>query len=307
MAAGALAGGVPIIDAHIHLFDPRRPQGVPWPPKDDRVLYRPALPERYRQIAAPLGITGAIEVECSPWVEDNQWVLDVAEKDPIIVGMVGNLEPGSADFGKQLERFRKNALFLGIRYGNLWGRDLAAGLAKPAFVDDLKRLAAGGLELDSANPNPALLAALLRVTDLVPRLRIVIDHLPQLVPPGDGAARADYYRTLRELAARRQVYVKVSEVFRRVDGKVIEDPAYYRGTLDEMWETFGEDRLIYGSDWPNSDHWKPYPDVLRIVHDYFTAKGAGAAEKYFWKNSAAAYRWKRRAASTTSSTARWRS
>src|SRR5579862_4641745 len=69
---------VPVIDTHIHLFDTRRPQGVPWPDKNDPVLYQPALPERYRKIATPFGITGAIEVEASPWLEDNQWVLDLA-------------------------------------------------------------------------------------------------------------------------------------------------------------------------------------------------------------------------------------
>ncbi len=92
--AGAQSSSMPIIDAHIHQFDPRRPQGVPWPNKRETVLYQPALPDRYRRIATPLGITGAIAVECSPWLEDNQWVLDVAATDPIIVGTVGNLDPG---------------------------------------------------------------------------------------------------------------------------------------------------------------------------------------------------------------------
>jgi L-fuconolactonase len=84
------------------LFDTRRPQGVPWPPKDDKVLYHTALPDRYRKIAPPLGITGAIEVECSPWLDDNQWVLDVAAKDTIVVGTVGNLDPGTPDFRRHL-------------------------------------------------------------------------------------------------------------------------------------------------------------------------------------------------------------
>src|SRR5215469_18930175 len=85
--------GVPIIDTHIHLFDPTRPQGVPWPDKDDAALYKPALPDRYRKLTGELNVVGAIEVECSPWLEDNQWVLDVAATDRIIVGMIGDLEP----------------------------------------------------------------------------------------------------------------------------------------------------------------------------------------------------------------------
>jgi L-fucono-1,5-lactonase len=293
-SATAAAAAMPIIDTHIHLFDPRRPQGIPWPPKDDKVLYHPALPDRYRKIAVPLGVTGAIEVECSPWLEDNQWVLDIAAKDTMVVGMVGNLEPSKPDFGKQLDRFHRNPLFLGIRYGNLWDRSLHAELAKPAFIAGVKALADAGLELDTANPDPALLSDLLRLTDQVPKLRLVIDHLPQLDPPTAPAARASYVAGLRELGKRPQIYVKVSEVLRRVNGRVPADLNFYRERLDQIWEIFGEDRLIYGSDWPNSDVWLPYENELNVVREYFTSKGPAAAEKYFWKNSIAAYRWVKR-------------
>jgi L-fuconolactonase len=292
--ARAQAASIPIIDTHIHLFDPTRSQGVPWPSKDNKILYQPALPERYRKIATPLGIVGAIEVEASPWLEDNQWVLDVAAKDTIVVGTVGDLEPGKPDFRKHLERFHRNPLFLGIRYGNLWGRNLGSELSKPEFISDLKALAAVGLELDTANQNPALISDTVRLTDRIPELRVVIDHLPQLEPPADASARGAYLANLRELGKRPQIYVKVSEVLRRVDGRVPEDLSFYRARLDELWDIFGEDRLIYGSDWPNSDQWGPYPQVLKVVREYFTAKGPAAAEKYFWKNSIAAYRWVKR-------------
>ncbi|RRB13911.1 amidohydrolase [Larkinella knui] len=285
---------IPIIDTHIHLFDPNRPQGVPWPSKKDGILYQPALPDRYRQIAAPLGIRGAIVVEASPWLEDNQWVLDVAGKDTIIVGTVGNLEPGQPDFPRQLERFRRNPLFRGIRNGNLWDRDPARQLSNPRFVADLRLLAQAGLTLDAANPNPALLAAIVRVTDQVPALRVVIDHLPQLNPPEAAAARKAYEADLQELGKRPQVYVKISEVLRRVNGTIPQTLSFYRARLDELFGIFGEDRLLYGSDWPNSDQWLPFHVGLGLVNDYFSAKSRTVAEKYFWKNSVAAYHWQKR-------------
>jgi L-fuconolactonase len=288
------APAIPIIDTHIHLFDTGRPGGVPWPDKDNAVLYKPALPERYKRIATPLGIRGAIEVECSTLLEDNQWVLDLAAKDPIIVGTVGDLEPGKPEFRKQLERFHRNPLFRGIRYGNLWNRDLGAELSKPDFVAGLKALADAGLVLDTANPDVALIDAAVRVTDKVPSLRLVIDHLPQLNPPADAAARDRYMGNLRALAKRPQVYVKISQVLRRVDGKVPEDLSFYRSRLDELFGIFGEDRVLYGSDWPNSDQWAEYPKILNVVREYFMAKGPAVAEKYFWKNSIAAYRWVKR-------------
>lgn len=288
------AAPIPIIDTHIHIFDPRRPQGVPWPDPKQPVLYRPALPDRYREIAAPLGIVGAIVVEASPWVEDNQWLLDTVAKHPIIVGIVGDLEPGKPEFGKQLEGLHRNPLFRGIRYGNLWGRSLAAETGKADFVSGLKLLSQAGLALDTANQDPDLIAAVVRTTDQVPDLRVIIDHLPQMQAPADPAIAKTTQDHLRELGRRPQVYVKLSEVLRRIDGKVPTDVGVYRAKLDEIFEIFGEDRVLYGSDWPNSDLWRPYRDVLGLVQEYFASKGRAAAEKYFWKNSVQAYRWVKR-------------
>ena len=307
MAAGvglaqepARGASIPIVDTHIHLFDPARPQGVPWPDKKDARLYRPALPARYRKVTQGLGIVGAIEIECSPWLEDNQWVLDVAAKDSIIVGTVGNLQPGEPQFRKDFARFQRNSLFRGIRYGNLWGRDLGAELAKSEFIAGLRSLAEAGLVLDTANPTAALMADVVRLTDRVPHLRVVIDHLPRLEPPADAAARAACQASLRELGKRPQIYVKVSGVLRRVDGRIPADLNFYRDRLDEIWDIFGEGRLIYGSDWPNSDQWGTYRQGLKIVQEYFHAKGLAAAEKYFWKNSIAAYHWIKRDANQPS-------
>src|SRR3954470_18036149 len=69
--AGASEDPIPIIDTHLHLYDPTRPQGVPYP----KVPNPPqALPEMYREDVVPLGICGGIKVEASPWIEDNLWV-----------------------------------------------------------------------------------------------------------------------------------------------------------------------------------------------------------------------------------------
>src|SRR5271165_4057978 len=106
---------VPIIDTHIHLFDPSRPGGVPWPAKTDTALYKAALPERYAGVARPFGVAGAIVIEASPLASDNDWVLGVAAKYPIIVGMVGDLIPASPTYERDLNRLRANPLFLGIR------------------------------------------------------------------------------------------------------------------------------------------------------------------------------------------------
>jgi L-fuconolactonase len=282
---------IPIIDSHIHLFDVSRPQGVPWPPKDSSI-YQSSLPDGYRKLAAPYGIVGAIAIECSPWPADNEWVLAIAAKESIIVGMIGNLEPGTPDFGKRLEQLHRNPLFLGIRYGNLWGRDLGKEISKPEFIAGLKLLASAGLTLDTANPAPALMQAVVRVTDRVPNLRIVLDHLPQLTLAGDS--------DLRSLAARPNVFAKISGIVRRSGGRVPLDVGFYRDRLDHIWEIFGPDRLLYGSDWPNSKELASYPEIFKLAQDFLSSKDSAAVEKIYWKNSLKAYRWIHRDASQPS-------
>jgi L-fuconolactonase len=291
--AAAQARAVPIIDCHIHLFDQTRPQGAPYS-GGGRGSTEPSLPARYRRLATPLGIVGAIEVEASPWVEDNLWVLEVEEKDPIMVGTIGNLQPDKPEFKEYLDRYHKNKLFLGIRYGNLWGYNLPAQVSNPAFIEGLKLMQQADLAMDTANPRPDLLEAILKVTDKVPGLRIILDHLPAMFARLDAAGRAGVEGTLRDLAKRRQVYVKLSEILRLVDGKASTDPALYKPTLDYLFELFGENRVLFGSDWPNQSAADNLPAIVKIVQDYFSTKSLTAAEKYFWRNSIAAYKWVKR-------------
>jgi predicted TIM-barrel fold metal-dependent hydrolase len=232
-------------------------------------------------------------VECSNWIEDNQWVLDVTEKDTFFVGMVGNLEVGGPEFALHLERVRKSPLFLGIRYGNLWGRNLCAALGKPQFIADLRLLADAGLVLDTFcgfNDVPSL-SAVVRISDLVPNLRIVIDHLPAFQRSKQMDARSTYESSMRELAERSQVFVKISEFLRGADGKPSLGAETIRQSLDEIYGVFGPDRSIYGSDWPVSDTLGTYEEVLGTACAFFLTKGRAIAEKCLWRNSIAAYRW----------------
>jgi L-fuconolactonase len=292
--AEAASPPIPIIDTHIHLFDPGRPGGVPWPEKTDTALYKAALPDRYASIARPFGVVGAIVIEASPLASDNDWVLSVAAKHPIILGMVGDLIPGTPAYAKELERLHANPLFLGIRYGNLWDRDLAVDGQRPEFLAGLTMLAERGLALDSANPDLSLIRAIARVADHLPQLRIVIDHLPSAKVPTVPGERDEYWSLLRHLAQGKNVFVKLSEV---AAARVEQNggPTFNKDTLDGLWNIFGEDHVLYASDWPNSDHHATYAETITIVRDYVMAKGRESSEKFFWKNSVAAYRWRKRA------------
>ncbi len=279
-AAASGAGGPAVIDTHIHLWDTNRPGGVAWPPVTDTLLYRPVLPAEFKTLTRPHGVTGAIIIEASPQLEDNLWVLDLMKDEPIFVGYIGHLSPGTDTFRRNLARFAKNPLFRGIRVG---GAELVSGVSKPAFLDDLARLADAGLTLDALG-NASMVAPLTTIAGKLRNLRIAIDHMP--VEPTGWTTD-----TMRELAGHTQVFCKVSTVLKRVNGKVSDDPAVYKTSLDELWEMFGADRVMYGSNWPVSLNLAPYATVFNVVKGYVTQRGGTDAARYFGANSKACYGW----------------
>lgn len=287
--AAAGAGSPTLIDTHTHFYDPTRPQKVPWPDPGDSLLYRKVLPADYRKLAEPYGVTGTVVVEASPWLEDNQWILDLAEREPWIVGFVGNLAIDGDDFAAQLGRFAKNRLFRGIRIG---GGRLKERLGRSEVKENLRRLAGAGLSLDLLG-GPEMLSEIPDLVREVPDLRIVIDHVANLkiegAPPG-----AVWRDGMQGLAAHRNVYCKVSglvEGTSRSKGDAPNDLNFYRPVLDVVWKAFGEDRVIYGSNWPVSERFASYGTVQTIVQEYFREKGGPIRDKFFFKNAKTAYRW----------------
>ena len=282
--------GPTIVDAHTHFYDPRRPQGVPWPPKDNALLYHPVLPSDFLKVAAPFGVRKTIVVEASAWVEDNQWILDLAERETSIVGFVGHLTPGEPDFARHLTRFAKNRLYRGIRVD---GPALAAGLEQSAYRDDLRRLADHDLELD-VNGGPSLLPVVARLARELPGLRIVINHVANLPNKQGGEPNAAWREGMLAAGRFPQVFCKVSALVEGTGAQNGDAPTvldFYRPVLDVVWQAFGEDRLIYGSNWPVSDRSAPYGVVFSLVRDYFTAKGPSVLAKFFAGNARAAYKW----------------
>jgi L-fuconolactonase len=286
-AAGA--DGFTVIDTHTHFYDPSRPQGVPWPPRDDKLLYRTVLPKDYLALPVPKPVSGMVVVEASPWLEDNQWVLDLAAHEPFIVGFVGNLSVATKGFAGHLKRFAANKLFRGIR---LRDRKLEGTLDDPAFVSDLKLLADHDLSLDLVG-GMEILPFADRLSKQVPDLRIIIDHLAGVVVDGKTPP-ADWVAQMRALARRPKIYCKLSGLVEgtgRIDGSAPRDVEFYRPVLDAMRTIFGPDRLIYASNWPVSERFAPLATVQGIVADYFRSHGRRTEEQVFSQSAKAAYKW----------------
>ena len=275
-----------IIDTHIHFYDTERPQGVPWPDPGDTILYRPSLPERYKALAEPAGVTGVIVVEASPWLEDNQWILDLAEGEPLVKGFVGSLDPEDVANEDHLNRFAANPLFRGIRMGT-WK---PTPFSKPVLDAAAKMLIDRELSLDLLARTEALgaVAALARQH---PRLTIIVNHVAGVSVDG-GAPDPVWISGMEALSGLENVYCKLSGMVERAAIRPVSpEVVYYRPTIDLLVETLGVRRLLYSSNWTPCERVGGYSLTLDIVQSYFAEWGSNVLERVLWRNSKAAYRW----------------
>ena len=277
---------VHIIDTHIHLYDTARPQGVPWPPKGDQDLYKPHLPADFVKVAKANGVTATVIVEASDWVEDNQWLLDATKDEPHFIAFVGNLIPSTEDFAKNLERFAADKRFVGIR-----GRtnNKAIKLTDERYIADLGKLAEKNLSLDLL-AHAASLEDITSIAARLPKLRIVINHLVGARVDGKEPD-AKWVAQVKALAANKNVYCKVSGLSQQsVTKPAPMELDFYRPTLDVLYDAFGEDRLIFASNWPVTAKGGDYAGELRMTLEYFAAKGQAVTDKVFWQNASEVYR-----------------
>ena len=276
-----------LIDTHIHLFDSTRPEGIPWPPADDKVLYKPHLPAEFSSVAKPTGVTGVVIVEASDRLEDNRWVLDLVKDDPFYVALVGNIDPYRKDFAKQLKHLKKDKRFVGVRARNSDPIDYN----DPQVLKNFRRLAKAGLSVDIL-ANGKGVQGVREVDELagkVPELRIVVDHVLGYDIDGNPPSK-EWLDAVARLSRHKNVFCKVSGLYQRCTQQPApHDPEHYRTVLDPLFEGFGADRLIYGSNWPCTKKSGDYDSFVRLVNAYFAGKGQEACEKYFWKNAAVAY------------------
>lgn len=271
-----------LIDTHTHFYDPFRPEGVPWPRKGTS-LYRKVMPSDFLKLASPHGVTGTVVVEASAWLEDNQWILDLAKENNSIVGFVGNVDPLIDDWEKHIRRFAKDEIFRGIRL-----KKSINSLNEQKVMDRLKLMKDLDLAVDLNGEVKALKAAA-HISRAIPDLTIVVEHLPG---GNSREIKPDFVEALKTVKDLPNVYVKVSHVLGKIKGKTINDPTKYSDSFDILWETFGEDRVIYGSNWPVSDIFNgTYGEVFNLVDNYFSKKGSAARAKFFAGNAKKAYKW----------------
>ena len=288
-------GKGPITDTHMHLWDTKRE--IRWPTEKFTRLYRDVFPADYKAVAEPVGITGAGIVEASDVWEDQLWVLDQVLGDPYFKFYAAMLEVGAKDFEEKLNKLLENDLVVGIR-GFFWAPTLTVDAKQVAHC---KILAEKGLTLDiisrgdqSKNPqNPK--AKVIELARAVPNLKIIIDHLAGAF---GEKPNEQWVKDIQELAKNENVYIKFSsffDMFNTTGGE--EEPwdspgdlAAYKPHFDVLFEAFGPDRMIWGSNWPIVEMGGTIEKQVSLAEEYLEPLGKEARDNVMNENALSFYK-----------------
>ena len=231
------------IDAHQHYWQVSRGD-YGWLTPALGPIHRDFGPQDLVPLLARHGIERTILVQAAPTEAETAFLLDIAERNHSVAGVVGWCDFDAHDASERIARLSGNPLLVGLRPmvhdipDENW-------LARPSLAPAFAAVAAHDLVFD-ALLRPQHIAPLLAVLDRHPTLAVVVDHAakPDLI----SGEIANWREDIAAVAARPQTFCKIS-------GLVTEASAGWttetlRPAVSHLLAVFGPDRLIWGSDWP---------------------------------------------------------
>jgi L-fuconolactonase len=231
------------IDAHQHFWSLARGD-YGWLTPELAMIYRDFLPDDLTPLLAAAKIDGTVLVQAAPTVAETEFMLSLADKTPFIKGVVGWVDFESASAPDQIVRLADNPALVGLRpmIQDIADPDWMLGAAlTPAF----DTLIAQDLTFDALTL-PQHLGNLNQLLTRHPDMRVVIDHASKpLIRDGiiDG-----WSQDMAALARDTQAFCKLSGMVTEANTDwQIDD---LRSYVDHLLNTFGPERLIWGSDWP---------------------------------------------------------
>ncbi|WP_019178892.1 amidohydrolase family protein [Microbacterium yannicii] len=241
------------VDSHHHLWPLDAIHRQPWRPADDAVLRRAFELGEFERALDESGIDGSILMQSVDAADENQRLAAYAASSSRILGWVGYADlPGSDPECEvaALAEHRTTAggdKLVGLRC--LVGDDPMAWASQARGLAALRSAEAASLVWDVVPITDAQVDAVCRVSEALPGLRIVVDHLAS-PPVDDDGARDAWIERLRRLAASPQVAIKLSVGVAVLQRWEEWDEQALRPYVDAALEHFGPQRCMVASNWP---------------------------------------------------------
>lgn len=244
MAAATPPVRVLRIDAHQHFWH-YDASAFPWIDEGKTSLKRDFLPADLEPWLQRSQFDACVAVQARDHADETRFLIDVAEREDRVAGVVGWIDLQAPDVRAQLSRWSSHRKFVGVRH-IVHDESDDYFMLRPAFLRGLAALAEFDLTYDLLL-FPRHLPVAVEVVAQFPNQRFVIDHLGK--PDIRGREIDAWRREMARLAAFPNVYAKLSGLVTEADWRTWR-PDDLRPYLVAALELFGAARLMIGSDWP---------------------------------------------------------
>ncbi|MBN2410185.1 amidohydrolase family protein [candidate division KSB1 bacterium] len=250
------------IDAHQHFWN-YNADDYGWIGGDMEILKKNYLPEDLLPLLQSNCMNGTIAVQARQTLEETRWLLDLANENPFIKGVVGWVDLSSPNVVEQLTQFCGDPAFVGVRHVVQDEPDLRFMLRRE-FLRGIEALREFKLTYDILI-FPEHLPVAYEMVKKFPQQLFVVDHIAK--PAIRDYQFSPWDEHIRLLASCPNVFCKISGMVTEADWNNWQY-SDFEPYLDTILEAFGVDRIMIGSDWPVCTVSAPYDKVMQIVFLY---------------------------------------
>lgn len=270
------------LDAHQHFWR-YAPDDYPWI-QPGWSIQRDFLPADLAPELKACGLDGSVAVQARQSLDETRWLLRLADAHPLIKAVVGWVDICSSSIESQLAEFALHPKMAGVRHVVQDEPD-DRFMLREDFQYGIAALGGFGMTYDLL-VFPRQMGAAIQLVRSFPLQPFVLDHMAK--PAIRDGCLSPWREQLMELAASPNVMCKVSGIVTEAHWQKwgAED---FRPYLEAVFEAFGPERLMFGSDWPVALLSARYEQVFEIVCDHLAGWPKGTDEKIFGLNAARFY------------------
>ena len=252
-----------IVDAHQHFWK-YTPETHGWISDEMKVLKRDFLPEDFLPIQQSTQIDATIAVQADQSEQETDFLLSLAKQTTFIKGVVGWIDLRAQDVQGKLAKYSGEKLLKGFRH--IVQSEPDGFLSDPAFIRGVNKLAHYNYTYDLLIYHHQLPEALKFASETT-NVKIVVDHIAK--PSIQTGEKTHWELNMAALSSFKNIHCKLSGMVTEANWNswTYEQLEPF---IDEVFETFGADRIMYGSDWPVCLIAGNYHDQLSVVERYIS-------------------------------------
>lgn len=250
-----------VIDAHVRFWKYETPAN--WINKDMRVLHQDYLPEHLELNEKRNHIDGLVAIQARQTELETRFMIEIAKTHPEIKGFVGWIDLADEQVKEKLEHFSQYPIIKGWCY-TAGENDTGDALLNDNFLKGMTHLGKYKYTFD-LHINPQQWSAAAELIGKFPYQKFVVDHCA--LPDIKHKIIDDWKFWIREFAKYPNVYCKLSGLMTEAAWRLWHASEFYP-YLDVVFEAFGTNRLIFGSDWPSMLLSGKYVQWKSLLHKY---------------------------------------